>query len=56
LTCIVCKAQFDFDDARVIRELIDPKANQNHETPRLCWVCAHLHHAAHQQEVIPAFT
>ena len=47
--CYVCKAQFRYVEARVLRFAKDPQAKASHVTPYLCWVCAHLYEAAARQ-------
>jgi hypothetical protein len=49
LTCVACKAPFSLTEARVLRQAKNPKAG-NHETPTLCWACAHLHLAANRPD------
>lgn len=50
--CAVCGAPFTLIEARVLRAAKDPKAG-DHQTPDLCWVCAHLHLSAARPEVCP---
>ena len=43
--CDACGAPYSYTEARVVRSLKSPgKGNQ--ETPRLCWICEHLHYSA----------
>ena len=52
IPCAICQTPFGFTEARVLRRAKDPmKGNQ--ETPKLCWVCAHLHLSARRIEPIP---
>jgi hypothetical protein len=53
MTCGVCRAPFGFTEARVLRFAKNPKAG-NRATPRLCWVCAHLHLSAQRDAPICA--
>ena len=51
--CDVCGAPYSLTEARVLRNAKNPRAGSA-ETPRLCWVCAHLHLSALRPETIPA--
>jgi hypothetical protein len=51
--CKACGAAFSFTEARVLRIAKNPKAG-NRQTPQLCWICAHLHLAAHRPDPIDA--
>lgn len=55
LTCAVCERPYPHNVARVTRQTLDPGAPLDHVTPKLCWICARLHHAAHQAESAPMF-
>ena len=43
--CSVCEGKYSYTEARVLRSVKSP-GRGDAETPRLCWVCARLHHAA----------
>jgi hypothetical protein len=45
LICQVCRAEFQLNEARVIRALSTARPEQQ-ETAHLCWICAHLKHGA----------
>ena len=47
LQCKVCRSFYPLNSPRVVRALKYPKGER--ETPDLCWVCARLHVAAHQE-------
>jgi hypothetical protein len=52
IPCAVCEAPISYTEARVLRYAKNPtKGNQ--QTPKLCWVCAHLHLSANRAEPIP---
>jgi hypothetical protein len=47
LQCKNCRSFYSLNSPRV-RRAIETQAGDN-ETPELCWVCARLYHAAHQE-------
>lgn len=49
--CVVCQGEIRLTEARVLRAVRDHKAGSG-ETPRLCWVCAHLHLSANAPLVV----
>lgn len=49
LHCHVCGTEYSHDVARVNRQLLNPRAPLDHTVPRLCWICARLHHATRQE-------
>ena len=48
LYCKVCSAPFRLTESRVMRAVKSPGAGDQ-ETPRLCWVCAHLYLSANSK-------
>ena len=54
LKCENCGGLYSGSEARVQRRLKQvtglSKSTGSAETPRLCWVCSHLHYSAHQLE------
>lgn len=57
LKCAVCQAEYRHTEARVLRHAKNPRAaydgNLSYESPRLCWVCARLHHSARREATTP---
>lgn len=51
--CMACEQPVRFTEARIVRNVKNPRSPLSKETPRLCWVCTRLHHSAHQPEHIP---
>ncbi len=47
--CKVCSNAFQYTEARVIRNVKNPRVGST-VTPFLCWVCARLHISAQSQE------